>query len=93
MLVNEIEQLNKMTQNPVTVASHILRLQMEERPPMWRVAVYILNKQLCTADVLSSILGGFCKVLTTPRRKNWPFYETDSCWSAQTLKLERWGDL
>jgi hypothetical protein len=35
---------------PVTTAWHVLRLRMEERPPIWRVAANILNKQLRTAD-------------------------------------------
>ena len=35
---------------PVTRAWHILRLQMEEWPPIWRVAANILNKQLWTAS-------------------------------------------
>ena len=35
---------------PVTTAWCVLRLRMEEEPPMWRVAVNILNKQLRTAD-------------------------------------------
>jgi hypothetical protein len=30
---------------PVTMAWRVLRLQMEERPPIWRVAANILNKQ------------------------------------------------
>jgi hypothetical protein len=30
---------------PVTTARHTLRLRMEERPPIWRVAAKILNKQ------------------------------------------------
>ena len=34
---------------PVTMARCILRLQTEESPPIWRVAVNILNKQLQTA--------------------------------------------
>ena len=34
----------------VTTAWRILRLRMEERPPIWKVAVTILNKQLGTAD-------------------------------------------
>jgi hypothetical protein len=43
---------------PVTTAWRVLRLRMEERPPIWRVAANILNKQLRTADKgLSSILG------------------------------------
>ena len=43
---------------PVNTAWRVLRLQMEERPPIWRVAVNILNKQSRTADkVWSSSLG------------------------------------
>ena len=34
----------------VTTAWRVLRLQMEERPPIWRVAVNKLNKQPRTAD-------------------------------------------
>jgi len=35
---------------PVTIALCVLRVQMEERPPIWRVAVNILNKHLRTAN-------------------------------------------
>ena len=35
---------------PVTTSWHVLRLWMEERPPIWRVAANTLNKQLWTAD-------------------------------------------
>ena len=43
---------------PVTTAWHVLRLRMEERPPIWRVAAIILNKQSRTAGKgLSSDLG------------------------------------
>jgi len=43
---------------PVTTAWHVLRLRMEERPPLWRVAMNILNKQSRTADKWwSSSLG------------------------------------
>ena len=43
---------------PLTTAWRILRLRMEERPPMWRVAANKLNKQSRTADkVWSSNLG------------------------------------
>ena len=35
---------------PVTTAWRVLRLRMEERPPIWRVAANILNKQSRTAD-------------------------------------------
>ena len=39
---------------PVTTASHVIRLRKEERPPKWRVAANILNKQSRTTD------KGFC---------------------------------
>src|SRR5215813_10749084 len=43
---------------PVTTAWRVLRLRMEERPPIWRVAANILNKQSRTADEgWSSSLG------------------------------------
>jgi hypothetical protein len=35
---------------PVTTTWRVLRLRMEERPPIWRVAVNKLNKQPRTAD-------------------------------------------
>ena len=35
---------------PVTTAWRVLRLRMEERPPIWRVAANKLNKQSGTAD-------------------------------------------
>ena len=43
---------------PVTTATRVLKLRMEERPPIWRAAANILNKQSRTADELwSSSLG------------------------------------
>jgi hypothetical protein len=43
---------------PVTTAWRVLRLRMEERPPIWMVAANILNKQSRTADKeWSSSLG------------------------------------
>ena len=43
---------------PVTTAWRVLRLRMEERPPIWRVAANKLNKQSRTADEgWSSSLG------------------------------------
>jgi len=42
----------------VTTEWRVLRLRMEERPPIWRVAANKLNKQSRTADkVWSSSLG------------------------------------
>ena len=35
---------------PVTTACRVLRLRMEKRPPIWRLAANILNKQSRTAD-------------------------------------------
>jgi hypothetical protein len=35
---------------PFTTARCVLRLQVEEQPPVWRVAANILNKQSWTAD-------------------------------------------
>jgi hypothetical protein len=35
---------------PVTTAWRVLRLRMDERPPIWRVAANLLNKQSRTAD-------------------------------------------
>jgi len=35
---------------PVTTAWRVLRLRIEERPPIWKVAANILNKQSRTAD-------------------------------------------
>jgi uncharacterized protein (DUF2461 family) len=43
---------------PVTTAWRVLRLRIEERPPIWRAAVNKLNKQPRTADEeWSSSLG------------------------------------
>jgi hypothetical protein len=35
---------------PVSTAWRILRLRMEERPPVWKVAKDVSNKQLWKAD-------------------------------------------
>ena len=43
---------------------------MEERPPLWRVAANILNKQSRTADKRWSSSYGLGEMLTTPHRKN-----------------------
>jgi hypothetical protein len=60
---------------PVTMACRILRLWMEEHPPIWRVVMNILIKQSWTAAN-----GGppawSAEVLTTPQRKNVSCCET-----------------
>ena len=43
---------------PVTTASRVLKLRLEDRPPIWKVAANILIKQLRTAvNGWSSDLG------------------------------------
>jgi hypothetical protein len=55
------------------MAWQILRLQMEERPQIWRVAANIFNKLSQKADKRrSSSLGVLGKVFTTPHHNNWP---------------------
>jgi hypothetical protein len=60
---NEIHLINNIchvTWVPLTTAWRVLRLRMEERPPIWRVAANIWNKQFRTADKgWSSSLGGW----------------------------------
>ena len=43
---------------PVTTTLRVLRLRMEERPPIWMVAANVLDKQLRTADMFD------CKLVT-----------------------------
>jgi len=69
--------------SPVTVAWHILKLRMEERPPVWRAAANILTKQ--TRQIPPA--WGFSKVLTTPHRKDWPCYKTDTYASGLDLSF------
>ena len=55
---------------PLTTAWRILRLWMEERPPIWRVAANKLNKQSRTAYNGWSSSLGLGEVLTAPHREN-----------------------
>jgi len=55
---------------PVTTAWRVLRLRTEERPPTWRVAANILNKQSRTVDEGWSSKWGLGEVLTMPQREN-----------------------
>jgi hypothetical protein len=48
----------------------VLRLRMEERPPIWKVAVTILNKQSRTADTGWPSNLGDGQGAKTPHRKN-----------------------
>ena len=55
---------------PVTTAWRVLRLRMEDRPPIWGVAANKLKKQSWTAEKgWSSSLGGLGEALTTPPRE------------------------
>ena len=54
---------------PVTMAWRVLRLRMEERPPIWRVAANKLNKQSRTADKEDPPIWGLGEALTTPPRE------------------------
>jgi hypothetical protein len=65
---------------PVTTASRFLRLRMEKRPPVWREAANMLNKQSQTADKgrCSSLGGGAMgDGLTTPHLKKVGGYEAE----------------
>ena len=50
---------------------------MEEEPPVWGVAVNVLNEQSRTTGKGWSSAWELGKVLTTPHPKNWPCYKTD----------------
>jgi hypothetical protein len=54
----------------VITAWRVLMLRMEERPPIWRVAANILNKQLRTTEKGCSSRLRLGEMLTTSLRKN-----------------------
>ena len=55
---------------PVTTAWRVLRLRMEERPPVWRVAANIFKKAVPDSGQRVVLqLGGLGEVLITPHRK------------------------
>jgi hypothetical protein len=55
---------------PVTTALCVLRLRMEERPPIWRVAANEFNKQSWTADEGWSSSSGVGRGANNPPREN-----------------------
>jgi hypothetical protein len=59
---------------PITTARCILRLQMEEQPPIWRVTANILNKKPRTAD------KGWPSNLGVGRGSNNPHHKNVSCY-------------
>ena len=68
-------QYNQDKWVPVTTAWHILGLRIVERPPIWKVAVNILNKQSRTADKGWYSSLGVGRVRKTPHCKNVPCYK------------------
>ena len=55
---------------PVTTTRRVLRLRLEEWPPVWRAAANKLNKQLRTADTGCPPAWGLGEMLTTAHSKN-----------------------
>ena len=66
----------------ITNAWLVLRLRMEERPPICKVAANILNGQPTRDGLPAWELG---ELLTTLHRKNWPCYERVACASGPQL--------
>jgi hypothetical protein len=60
---------------PVNTARRVLRLRMEERPPIWRVAANILNKQFRRPTRGGPPDWWLGEVLISPYRKNVSCYE------------------
>src|SRR5215469_15581063 len=71
---------------PVTTAWRVLRLRMEERPPIWRVTANILNKQSQTAD------KGWSSSLGVGRGANNSSLKTKFCYEIFTEKPRAWTD-
>ena len=74
---------------PVTTAWRVLRLRIEERPPLWRVAANILNKQSRTADEGWSSSLGVGRGANNPSRKTLMLrniHRWDSCSGDKTIR-------
>jgi len=63
---SERRRISSMQWIPVTTAWRVLRLRIEERPPICRVAANKLNMQSWTADKGGLPAWGLAEVLTTP---------------------------
>jgi hypothetical protein len=74
---------------PVTTAWRVLRLRMEKRPPIRRVAVNKLNKQPRTRG--GPPAWGLGEVLTTPSREKKPvwYYSQLDCFTLMRCFLWR----
>jgi len=64
---------------PVTTPWRVLMLQIEKRPPIWRVAANVLNNQSRQQKRGGPGAWGSGELLTTPHCKFWPCYLTDTC--------------
>jgi hypothetical protein len=77
---------------PVTTTWRVIGLRVEERPPIWRVAVNILNKQSRTADYYCSHWNSNEKLKEKSgsyTRKTFDRYSTaDSCTGNSTHNTE-----
>ena len=77
---------------PATKKWRVLRLRMEERPPVWRVAANILNNSREQPTRGGPPDWGLGEVLTTPHRKKVSCYEIftrkgwDLAWFSGTAK-------
>jgi len=76
MHFNVVETILRDKWIPVTKVWRVLRLVMEERSPIWRVAANMFNKQSRTANKGGPPALESGEVLTTPRRKNVSCYES-----------------
>jgi hypothetical protein len=70
-----------MISGPYHHNMHILRLQMEEWPPIWTVAAYTVYRiSSCGQPTKGGPPAwGLGEVLTTPHHKNYHCYDTDTC--------------
>ena len=59
----------------VYMAWRVLTLRMEEQPPVWRVAVNIMNNPSQTSESGGPPAWGLSELITTPHCKNMSWYE------------------
>jgi hypothetical protein len=63
---------------PVTLAWRVRRLQLKEQPPIWKVTMNIMHKQLQTPNKgWSTSFWRLGEELTNPHHMNWPWFEMD----------------
>jgi len=78
---------------PVTTAWRVLGLRKKKRPSVWWVAANVLNKHSGQPTRDCPPAWELGEVLTTPRRKNRPCYETDyfaSVWAEPLVQIKQW---